>query len=114
MLFNIDIVAIQYPYLWNGIPLSAPGYSIIVPPTSASQKVRVCLYISNRFVSSSKVSFFPLFFNRDDLCGVNLSFPSVYFGSFTTFTLINVYNRVRQDSDSHYIPPPVIFGEAST
>src|SRR5712664_157929 len=86
MLFNVDIVAIQDPYLWNGIPLAAPGYSIIVPPTSVNQKVRVCLYISNRFVSSSKVSFFPLFFNRDDLCGVNLSFPSVYFGSFTTFT----------------------------
>src|SRR5467141_4034797 len=77
ILSNVDIVAIQDPYLWNGIPLSAPGFSIIFPPVTNVQKVRVCLYISNRFISSSKVSFLPLFFNRDDICGVNFTFPSV-------------------------------------
>ena len=112
-LFNVDIVAIQDPYLWNGIPLSAPGFSIIFPPVTNVQKVRVCLYISNRFIAYSKVSFFPLFFNRDDICGVNFRFPSVYFGSFNSFTCINVYNRNRQGSDTHYIPPPIIFNEVS-
>src|SRR6266568_1354430 len=113
ILSNVDIVAIQDPYLWNDIPLSAPGFSIIFPPVTNVQKVRVCLYISNRFISYSKVSFFPLFFNRNDICGVNFTFPSVYFGSFTSFTCINVYNRNRQSSDTHYIPPPIIFNEVS-
>src|SRR6266576_2703064 len=105
------IVMIQEPFLFNGQPPSVPSYSLISPPNSPTDKVRCCFYIQSAFLNS--ISLVPLFFNRGDLCGLSLSFPSSGFRRlFKSLTILNGYNsHVKRFSRS--ISPASLFVQST-
>src|SRR6266566_1267494 len=101
------IVAIQEPFLFNGQPPSVPSYTLISPPNSSTDKVRCCFYIQTAFLDS--ISLVPLFFDRGDLCGLSLSFPSTGFRRlFKSLTIYNGYN-VHINRFQRSISPTILF-----
>src|SRR6266566_3059653 len=105
------IVAIQEPFLFNGQPPSVPSYTLISPPNSSTDKVRCCFYIQTAFLNS--ISLVPLFFNRGDLCGLSLSFPSFGFRRlFKSLTILNGYNS-HVDRFSRSISPTTLFKDSN-
>jgi len=104
-------MAIQDPYVWNDTPLSALGFSLIFPTISPTQKVHACFDISNAIVTKLNCSFLPLFYDRDDILGLTLFFPSSFFllGK-PALTVINIYNRnIASSSHSRHVHPSLIF-----
>src|SRR6266566_4796371 len=105
------IVAIQEPFLFNGQLPSVPSYTLISPPNSPTVKVRCCFYIQTIFLNS--ISLVPLFFNRGDLCGLSLSFPSFGFRRlFKSLTILNGYNS-HVDRFSRSLPPVSLFSQST-
>lgn len=88
-----QIVAIQEPFLFNNIPLDAPGYTLVLPfPAPPPDRISVCFYILSDFLKST--SFFPLLFNRGDLIGVNLHWNNAPSSSnLKSLKILNAYNR---------------------
>src|SRR3979409_211274 len=49
---NPDIIAIQDPFLWNGKPLSAPGFTLIYE--NSFSKPKVATYINNKLLNHAE------------------------------------------------------------
>lgn len=101
------IVAIQEPWTRNNCPLNAPGYTLVYPPVTGTQKVTACIYISNSLLVHA--SFIPHFYGRGDLLSISIHTHKDPTSPLPkTIHITNAYNR-HTSAATRSITPEALF-----
>jgi hypothetical protein len=102
---NPHILVFQDTLLQSGKQPIVAGFMAVYPSKLDNQKIRAVTYISTNL---AHISFMPVFYDRDDIVGVNFHFNQGFQGSkHKNHLIINAYNSVVKAYTT--IPPYTLF-----